>query len=66
MDANPAGINFNNLNLTLEQKLQMRLFQDSAENMNREQALSLLLEASRLLMIKDNIIRDLIKQNLSF
>lgn len=66
MDANPAGINFDNLHLTLEQKLQMRLFQDSAENMNREQALSLLLEASKLLMIKDNIIKDLIKQNLSF
>jgi hypothetical protein len=43
----------------------MRLFQESAEGMSREQALSLLMEASRLLMIKDNIIKDLLKQNLA-
>ncbi len=54
-----------NLKLTLEQQFNMRLFEDSAEAMSREQALSLLMEASRLLMIKDNIIKDLLKQNLA-
>lgn len=54
-----------NLKLTLEQQFKMRLFQESAEGMSREQALSLLMEASRLLMIKDNIIKDLLKQSLA-
>lgn len=54
-----------NLKLTLEQQFKMRLFQESAEEMSREQALSLLMDASRLLMIKDNIIKDLLKQNLA-
>ncbi|NJL84355.1 MAG: photosystem I reaction center subunit XII [Chloroflexaceae bacterium] len=57
-------INFN-LDLTLEQQLQMRLIDEAAKEMNREQALSLLLKASRLLMLKDNVIKGLIKENIA-
>ncbi|MCS6815143.1 MAG: NblA/ycf18 family protein [Cyanobacteria bacterium] len=48
--------------LTLEQQFRMRLMEESAHGMSREQAAELLLEVSRLLMIKDNVIRDLVKK----
>ena len=51
-----------NMNLTLEQKFKMRLFEESIQTMDSEEARSLLLEASKLLMVKDNIIRGLMKQ----
>lgn len=49
--------------LTLEQQFEMRRMQDAAHGMSREQALDLLVQASRLLMVKENIIRNLIKQS---
>jgi hypothetical protein len=51
-----------NLELTLEQQFQMKLFENSIENISLEQAQSLLLDVSKLLMVKDNVIRSLIKQ----
>ena len=53
-----------NTSLSLEQKFQMRIFQESVETMNSQEARSLLLEASKLLMVKDNIIRGLIRKEL--
>lgn len=53
------------LTLSLEQEFKMRIFQESVETMNPEEARSLLIEASKLLMVKDNIIKDLIRQELS-
>ncbi len=47
--------------LSLEQQFQMRLMQESAQKMTREQMQDLLIQAARLLMVKDNVIRDLIK-----
>jgi hypothetical protein len=47
--------------LTLEQQFQMRLMEQSAQQMTREQMQDILIKAARLLMIKDNVIRDLIK-----
>jgi hypothetical protein len=47
--------------LTLEQQFQMRLMEESAEKMDRQQIQDLLLQTARLLMVKDNVIRDLIK-----
>ncbi len=47
--------------LTLEQQFQMRAMQESAQDLSREQMLDILMQTSRLLMVKDNIIRDLIK-----
>jgi hypothetical protein len=62
MDTNFSNLNLN-LELTLEQQFQMRLFENSIGNISLEQAQSLLLDVSRLLMVKDNIIRGLIKQD---
>jgi hypothetical protein len=50
------------LNLTLEQQFQLRLMEEQIPNMSAEQAQSLLIEASRLLMVKDNVIRSLVKK----
>ena len=47
--------------LTLEQQFQMRLMEESAQKMTREQMQDLLVQSARLLMLKDNVIRDLIK-----
>lgn len=49
--------------LTLEQQFEIRRMQMEVQGMSREQALDLLLQASRLLMLKDNIVRHLLKQN---
>ncbi len=63
MDANIPNFQLN-LELSIEQKFTMRIFQESVKNMNPEDARSLLLEASQLLMVKDNIIRGLMKQTI--
>ncbi len=63
MDANIPNFQFN-LELSIEQKFTMRIFQESVKTMNPEDARSLLLEASQLLMVKDNIIRGLMKQTI--
>jgi hypothetical protein len=47
--------------LTLEQQFQMRLMEQSTQQMTREQMQDLLIQSARLLMLKDNVIRDLIK-----
>lgn len=52
-----------NLDLSLEQQFKMKLFEQSIAAMNSEEARSLLLEASKLLMVKDNIIKGLMKNN---
>jgi hypothetical protein len=46
--------------LTLEQQFEMRRIRDAATNMSREQALDMLVQASRLLMIKTNVVRNLL------
>jgi hypothetical protein len=47
--------------LSLEQQFQMRLMEQSAQQMTREQMQDLLIQSARLLMLKDNVIRDLMK-----
>ena len=48
--------------LTMEQQFEFRRMRDAAQGMSREQAMDLLLQASRLLMIKTNVLRDLMSQ----
>lgn len=62
MDNNDLNFRIN-LDLSLEQKFRIRIFQESVREMNPEEARSLLVEASRLLMIKDNIIKGLVEQD---
>jgi Phycobilisome degradation protein nblA len=52
----------NSFQLTLEQQFQMRLIEQSAESLTREQLLDMLIQTYRLLMIKDNVIKDLVKE----
>ncbi|MEY2857370.1 MAG: hypothetical protein RLZZ74_1682 [Cyanobacteriota bacterium] len=49
------------LKLTLEQEFQLKLVEESAQEISHEEALSLLIQTSKLLMIKDNVIRSLMK-----
>ena len=50
--------------LTLEQQFAMRRMEDEISQMSPDQAANLLLEVSKLLMVKDNVIRDLVKKTL--
>ena len=56
MKFTPADPNFE---LSLEQQFNRKIMQKSIQKMNREAALSLLMDAARLLMIKDNVIKSL-------
>jgi Phycobilisome degradation protein nblA len=47
--------------LSLEQELQMRIMEDSAQGLTKEEMLDLLMQTSRMLMIKDNLIRNMIR-----
>lgn len=49
-------------NLSVEQQFEMRRLQQELEGVDREQAIHLLLQVAELLMLRDNIIRDLTKQ----
>lgn len=46
-------------NLTLEQQFEMQKFRSAAQQLSREQALDLLLQANKMLMVKNNILKDL-------
>lgn len=47
--------------LSLEQDFQMRLVERSMQEMSKEQLQDMLLQIMRLLLVKENIIRDLVK-----
>ena len=51
--------------LTMEQQFEYRCMRDAAQNMSREQALGLLIQATRLLMIKTNVLRDLMAKSIT-
>lgn len=51
-----------NVELSLEQEFQMRVMEEQVSAMNLQQTRELLLQASRLLMMKDNVIRSLVKR----
>lgn len=57
-------LNVNSFKLTLEQEFLISVAKQSAEAMTREQMFDLLLETTRLAMVRDNIIRDLVKDKL--
>lgn len=51
--------------LTLEQQFEYRRMVTESQNLSHEQAIEMLLQATRLLMLKDNTIRHLMKEALS-
>ena len=52
------------LELTLEQKFQLKIYEEQIKGLSQEQAQIMLLEVFRQLMVKDNAIRDLLKAQL--
>ena len=52
----------NPFTLTLEQEFQIKMMENLAKEMSRDQMLELLLQVSEQLMVKDNVIRDLMKK----
>ena len=52
----------NPFTLTLEQEFQIRMMENLVQDMSRDQMLELLLQISEQLMVKDNVIRDLMKK----
>ncbi|CAN1211073.1 hypothetical protein TUMEXPCC7403_12810 [Tumidithrix helvetica PCC 7403] len=57
-------MNIDSLSLTLEQEFQMRLVEDSVQQMNRSQMGDLIVELARIVMIKDNAIQDLLNNEI--
>ncbi|BAC07586.1 NblA/ycf18 family protein [Thermosynechococcus vestitus] len=51
-----------NVDLSVEQQFQMRVMEAQVSAMSLQEARELLLQASRLLMMKDNVIRSLVKR----
>ena len=52
------------LTLTMEQQFNMKVYEDQVKGLSTDQAQDILLEIMRQLMIKDNVIRHLMKQAL--
>jgi hypothetical protein len=52
------------LQLTLPQQFQLRRYQDEVKGLSEEESREYLLELARQLMIKDNVIRHLMKSSL--
>jgi Phycobilisome degradation protein nblA len=50
------------LTLTMEQQFNMKVYEDQVKGMSADQAQEFLLEIMRQLMIKDNVIRHLMKK----
>ena len=52
------------LELSLEQKFNLRIYEDQVKDLSQEQAQEFLLEVLRQLMVKDNVIRSLMRTSL--
>lgn len=50
-----------NLDLTVEQSFTMRRYEMEVKTLDSEQAKELLLQALRMVMVKDNVIKQLMK-----
>jgi uncharacterized protein YaaW (UPF0174 family) len=52
------------LTLSMEQQFNLKVYEDQIQIMSKEQAQEALLEIMRQIMIKDNVIRHLMKNSL--
>ncbi|MBW4684183.1 MAG: NblA/ycf18 family protein [Komarekiella atlantica HA4396-MV6] len=50
------------IELTLEQQFRLQNLKDQVKNLSREEAQEFLLEVLRQMMVKDNLVKHLIKQ----
>jgi Phycobilisome degradation protein nblA len=53
------------LTLNLEQQFNLKIYQDQIRHMSQDQAQEALLEVMRQIMIKDNVIRHLMKSGIA-
>ncbi|MFN9174219.1 MAG: NblA/ycf18 family protein [Synechocystis sp.] len=51
-------------NLSIEQKFQLQCLQQEYQDLDREQTVNFLLETMQQIMVRDNLIRDLMKKSL--
>lgn len=49
--------------LTLEQQFELQCLQHESQGLDREQVINYLLEAMQQLMVRDNLIKDLMKES---
>ena len=52
------------ITLSVEQQFQMKLIESYVDKMNQQQMKELLMELSKLIMIKDNAIKDLLENEI--
>ncbi|NJL10358.1 MAG: phycobilisome degradation protein nblA [Calothrix sp. SM1_7_51] len=50
--------------LTLEQQFNLRIYREQIENLSQDEAQTYLVEVLRQLMIKDNVIKQLLVSNM--
>jgi Phycobilisome degradation protein nblA len=55
-------MNSSSFDLSIEQEFQLKLFEQTIMKMNSEQMQDLLIQLTRMMLIKDNFVRDLVKQ----
>jgi len=48
-------------NLTLEQQFKLKVYQDQVKSMTKQEAQECLLEVLRQMMVKDNLVKQLLK-----
>jgi hypothetical protein len=51
------------LELSLEQQFSLRTYEDQVKHLDQDQAQQMLLQVMRQLMIKENVIKHLLKQH---
>jgi acyl-CoA-binding protein len=51
------------IGLSLEQKFNLKMYEDQVKGLSQEQAQSFLLELMRQMMVKENVIKHLMKQS---
>lgn len=56
----------NSFELNLSQQFNLRAYEDLIKNLTKAELELLLVDAMRLLMVKDNIIRDLAKDSIIY
>ncbi len=52
------------MELSLEQKFNLKLYEDQVQDLSAEESQRFLLELMRQLMVKDNMLRHLLKERL--
>jgi hypothetical protein len=55
-------MNSSSFDLSIEQEFQLKLFEQTIMKMNSEQMQDMLIQLTRMMLIKDNFVRDLVKQ----